>query len=236
MRKLGYPESVIQRIAINPETVTNSMIPVYIEQRYSRIYRGYRISGKFDMIMEGEVHDFKSTSTFAFKGGKDEDYRLQGSMYRWLNQDKVTADHMIIHFIFTDWMKAMARANPSYPQQRIMDHRVELYPVDQIQKWIDDKLDALEAAAELPEDKLPFCTDKELWREDPVWKYYSDPAKANTPGARSSKNFDNATEAHAHLREKKGKGAILEVSGKVKACGYCAAFPICSQKDLYDHG
>jgi hypothetical protein len=236
MRKLGYPEDMVQRVAVNPEFVTEKTIPIWIEQRSSRIHRGYKISGKFDMVVEGELHDFKSTSTFAFKGGKDEDYRLQGSIYRWLNPEKITGDVLTIHFIFTDWMKGQARANPDYPQQRLMSHPVQLYPLEVIQKWIDDKLDALEAAADLPENEIPYCTDKELWRDAPVWKYFSDPAKANTPGARSSKNFDNAAEAQAHMRDKGGKGVILEVAGKVKACGYCPAFPICSQKDLYDHG
>jgi hypothetical protein len=236
MRKLGYPENLIQRIAVNPVELKEGMFPVYIEQRFEKEFLGYRISGKFDMILEGTVHDFKSTSTYATKGGKDEDYRIQGSIYRWLNPEKVTEDHMIIHFIFTDWQKALARANPDYPQSRLMDHRVELLSLTETEAWIKAKLRALEAAADLPEAELPYCNDKELWRGETVWKYYSDPSKANQPGARATKNCASAAEAAAYKASKGGKGIIVEKPGQVKACSYCAAFPICSQKDLYDHG
>lgn len=236
MRKLGYPEKLIQRIVINPEEVTEDMLPIYIEQRHEKTFMGYRISGKFDMIIEGELHDFKSTSTFALKGTKDEAYRLQGSIYRWLNPDKVTADHITIHFIFTDWQAALARRDPNYPQQRVQDHRVELLSYEETEAWIKAKFQELEKAADLPEGEIPYCTDKELWRGDTVWKYYSDPAKANDPKAKSTKNFTDSVSARAHLASKGGKGVVVEHRGKVKACGYCAAFPICSQKDLYDHG
>lgn len=236
MRKLGYPEKLIQQIVINPNEVKEGMLPVYIEQRHQREILGYQISGKFDMILEGEVHDFKSTSVFALKGTKDDDYRLQGSIYRWINPEKVTADHMVIHFIFTDWQAFKARQDPNYPQSRLYDHRIELLSLEETEAWIKAKLKALETAADLPEAEIPFCTDKELWRSDPVFKYYSDPAKANQAGSRATKNFDTMQEARAYQASKGGRGVIITNPGQVKACSYCRAFPICSQKDLYDHG
>lgn len=236
MRKLGYPEQLIQRVAINPKVLKEGMLPVYLEQRLYREILGYKISGKFDMIIEGEVHDFKSTSTFATKGTKDEDYRLQGSIYRWLNPEKVTADHMFIHFIFTDWQKHEARRNPNYPQSRVQDRRIELLSLEETEAWITNKLRALEDAADLPETEIPYCNDKDLWRGDTVWKFYLDPKKANDPTARATKSEDSLVAARAYQASKGGRGVIVEVPGKVKACSYCPAFPICSQKDLYDHG
>lgn len=237
MRKLGYPEKLIQRIKINPEQVEAGDLPIYLEQRTEKEFMGYAITGKFDMILEGVLQDFKSTSVYSMIfGDKDEDYRLQGSIYRWLNPEKVTADHMVINFIFTDWSRAEAKRKPDYPQQRVLPHRIELYSIEEIEEWMRQKIMALEAAADLPEEELPFCSDKELWRGDTVWKYYSDPKKAEDPNARSTKNCSSASEAAAYRASKGGKGVIIEVPGKVKACSYCPAFPICSQKDLYEHG
>jgi len=236
MTKLGYPQSVIDKVAINPPVPRPGIFPIYLEQRTSRDFMGYKISGKFDMIIDGELHDFKSTSAYSVKSDdKHADYRLQGSIYRWLNRDKVTADHMYIHFIFTDWQKALARSSPTYPQSRLFSLRIELMPLAEIEQWIANKIKLLEDHAEEDETDLPFCADAELWRSAPKWKYFSDPAKAKVPGARSSKNFDSAAEAAAH-RASKGGGAVLEVPGQVKACGYCPVFSICTQKDLYDHG
>jgi hypothetical protein len=239
MKALGYPETMIERIRINPEPyelrARNDIIPVYLEQRTEKDFMGYAITGKFDMVLDGVLHDFKSTSTFAaVHGSKDEDYRLQGSIYRWLNQDKVTADHMVINFIFTDWSKAEARRRPDYPQQRVMPHPLPLYSIPEIENWMRNKIRALEAAADLPEDQIPHCTEEELWRSDPVFKYFSDPAKALDPNARSTKNSPTMLEAQQYMASKGGKGVIVEVPGKVKACNYCSAFPICGQKDLYD--
>lgn len=241
MKALGYPDKLIQRVQINPipEELTADTIPIYIEQRFERELMGYAITGKFDMIVEGVIQDFKSTSTYAAKGGKDEDYRLQGSIYRWLNPSKVTSDHMMINFVFTDWQKAMARqaalkgTPETYPQQRVMSHRVELMPVPEIEAWITAKLEECEKFANAPEADLPFCED--LWRGDTQWKFYLDPAKANTPGAKSSKNCASFAEARDYQASKGGRGVIVEVPGKVKRCSYCPAFPICSQKDLYEH-
>lgn len=241
LKALGIPDHIRERIRVNPDPhelrASNSIIPIWIEQRTEREFMGYGITGKFDMVYEGVVQDFKSTSVYThIYGGKDEDYRLQGSIYRWLNPDKIFADHMVINFIFTDWSRAEARRNPNYPQQRVMPHRVSLYSIPEIERWMRNKIKALEAAADLPEEELPFCTDEELWRGETVFKYYADPAKANDPTARCTKRGDTRAELEAYQKSKGGKGVIIEVPGKVKACGYCPAFPICTQKDLYEHG
>ena len=234
MKLLGYPQKLIDRVVINPTDPQPEDFPVYLEQRVSKEFMGYRISGKFDMILDGTIHDFKSTSAFSWKGNKDEDYAMQGSVYRWLNRDKVTQDRMYIHFIFTDWQKHEARRNPDYPQQRLATKTFDLLSLSQTEDWLRTKFKTLEQYALEDEDKLPQCTDKDLWRSDPVWKYFSDPLKADTPGARSTKNFDNPAEANAFKAEK-GKGVVVHVPGQVKACSYCPVFNICTQKDLYDH-
>lgn len=233
LRQLGYPNSVIKRVKINPETVAEGDIPVYLEQRGTREVMGYKISGKFDLVMDGELNDTKTTSVWThIKGGKDEDYRLQGSIYRWIHQDKITSDHISINFVFTDWQRSMAKSNPDYPQQRVLTHRVSLMSVEDTEEWITNKLRFLENSADKPEADLPRCTDKDLWRSDPVFKYYSNPA--NTTG-RATKNNETMQEALEYKASKGGKGVIIEVPGKVKACGYCPAFTICTQKDEYEH-
>ena len=233
LRALGYPEQTLKRITINPPEVTKGMIPIYLEQRETKIFRGYKISGKFDFILDGELQDFKSTSVYSYMlGSKDEAYMLQGSLYRWLNPDKITNPTMNIQFIFTDWSGAMARRDHNYPQQRVLTHRVALMSIEDTEAWLNKKIDALEAVADLPEAQLPFCTDADLWRSDPKWKYFADPNKTD---GRSTKNFDNDADAQAFLNEKKGKGVVITIPGQVKACGYCPAFNICTQKDLYEH-
>ena len=117
MEILGYPKQVIDRILINPSpdllARTKDAIPIYLEQRAFKKVGKWTVGGKFDMVADGIVHDNKSTTAYTWlTGDKDKDYQLQGSLYRWLNPDKITEDFIRINFIFTDWSKANARTDP----------------------------------------------------------------------------------------------------------------------------
>jgi hypothetical protein len=241
LKLLGHPEELIERVAINPtdeeRRASNHMIPVYIEQRSMREIDGYTIGGKFDMVTEGIVNDNKSTSVWAWiNGTRDDEHRLQMSLYRWLDAGqpvrKITEDFGQINYIFTDWSKAQARTNPKYPK-RVETKNIALMSLQDTENWIRRRIAEIETNKHLHETQLPECTDEELWRSAPQFKYYADAAKANTPGARSTKNFDSLNEARKFMAEKGGVGTIKTIPGEVKRCGYCQAFDICSQKDKY---
>jgi hypothetical protein len=238
LKLLGYPDNVINRVLVNPEPaqIKPDSIQIWIEHRAIRKFNGFTIGGKFDLCTEGILQDNKSTSVYAWiKGSKDDDYRLQGSLYKWLNPDKVTEDFIRINFIFTDWQKAKAKWDPTYPQSRLQHRDVTLWSPQETETWIRRKLDLIKKYRDVPEEQIPECTDEELWRSDPQFKFYSDPAKANIPGARATRNFDTMAEARQFQTEKGGKGAIKTVLGEVQRCNYCNAFSICKQKDKYFH-
>ncbi|MFP3556401.1 hypothetical protein [Paraburkholderia sp. SIMBA_054] len=236
LKMMGYPDDVIDHVRINPETVEDGVIPIYIEQRAKRtiVVNGkmYTIGGKFDMVMEGIVMDNKSTTAYTWLyGGKDDDYRLQGSIYKWLNPDKITEDFIRINFIFTDWQAMQARTNPKYPPKRVMHKDIPLLSVEETEAWIRWKLGMVQKYMELPESEVPECTDEELWRSDPKFKYYADATKT---AGKSTKNFDTLAEANQFWRvDKAGKGIVITVPGEVKRCGYCDAYEACRQKDRY---
>lgn len=230
MQELGYPEKIINRISINPkpEDITPETIPVYLEQRISRQLGKWNISGKFDFIGEGLVEDFKSTSVYSYlSGSNDNNYILQGSIYRWLNPDIITQDRMAIRFIFTDWSAAKARADPNYPPNRFHSKVFDLKPLNETENFIKQKLSLIDQYWDAPEDEIPECTDEELWRSEPIFKYYKNPEKMS----RSTKNFTSMQEARLRLAEDGGKGIVVEKPGEVTACKYCSAFSICTQKD-----
>lgn len=233
---LGYPESVIKRVLINPTdeqllSVENPL-PIYLEQRAFREIEvngvTYVVGGKFDMVAEGMVMDNKSTTAYTWVyGGKDDDYQLQGSIYRWLNPKKITNDFIRINFIFTDWQKASASQNPKYPPRRLMSKDIPLLSLDQTEQWIRNKLSQVERYKNQDETSLPYCTDEELWRSEPVYKYYADPTKTT---GKSTKNFNDASEANKFKAEKGHKGIVITIAGTAKRCEYCDAASICSQR------
>ena len=230
MAVLGYPAKVIEKVLINPkkEDLFDGCIPIYLEQRAHRKVGKFTVSGKFDFVGDGRVEDFKSTSTYtAVNNTNDDKYILQGSIYRWLNPTIVTKDEMAIQFIFTDWNRAKAANDPKYPQNRIQQRVLGLKSLPETNAFIERKLSQIEAYWEAPEEELPLCSDEDLWRSEPVFKYYKNPEKT----ARSTKNFDTKQEAMLRYIEDGSKGIVKEVPGQVTACKYCAAFSVCSQKD-----
>lgn len=230
MKLLGYPKRVIDRVVINPskEELTDDTVPIYLEQRSLKKVGKWTIGGKFDFVGDGRVEDFKSTSTYtAINKTKDDDYILQGSIYRWLQPEIITRDEMAIQFIFTDWSAARANSDPAYPQARIQQRVLKLKSLAETDAFIKRKLRLIEQYWDSPEEEIPYCTDEELWRSDPVFKYYKNPAKTS----RSTKNFDTKQEAYQRLAEDGHVGMVVEQPGQVTACRYCPGFGLCTQKD-----
>jgi hypothetical protein len=230
LRKLNIPAQVIKRIKVNPDPATineDEDIPVYLEQRSSREILGVTVSGKYDFLAGGVIEDFKTTSTFTFSNqNKTDDYQLQGSIYRWLNPTTVTEDYMRITFIFTDW-KAGQAFGDNYPPHRIVPQIIPLLSIEETETFIRNKLMSIQQYMDADEADLPYCTPKELWRDAPVFKYYKNPEKRT----RSTKNFSNQAEANQKLAADGHVGIVVEVPGTVKACKYCPAFSVCTQKD-----
>lgn len=230
MAALGYPQKVIDQVRVNPTPaeVEAGCIPIYIEQRAKKQVGKYLVSGKFDFIGDGRLEDFKSTSVYtAIHNTSDDKYSWQGSLYRWLNPTLITKDHMAIQFIFTDWMKAKALGDPKYPQQRIQQRIILLKSIKETEAFVVRKLGLIDQYMDAPEAEIPLCTDDDLWRSEPVFKYYKNPNKTT----RSTKNFDTKQEAYLRLAEDGNVGVVLEQPGQVTACKYCSAFSVCSQKD-----
>ena len=238
MRRLHYPDQVINRVKINPvgQKLEKGDIPIWLEQRGFRPFQDVVITGQLDFAINGAYRDMKSTSTFSYtSGSKDEDYRLQGSMYRWIMPEFIWNDTMRIEFIFTDWLKYRARQDPTYPQARVAHKEYSLLSTKETEEWVSDKLAHIRKNAKLAkkQDQLVRCTDKELWKQPDSYKFYLNPETAKA-GGRCTKRFDNLGDAES-FRSSKGKGVVVREVGEVKACAYCSAFSVCEQRKEYFH-
>jgi hypothetical protein len=239
---MGYPRKIIDRIRINPEAAYLEslksqgidVIPVYLEQRLKKQMGKWIITGKFDFVGEGRVQDFKTASVWSYMNQVNANKQtLQGSIYRWLDPKLITQDEMDIHHIFMDWKAGMVKTDPNYPQQRFKRQIFPLLPLHETERFINKKVELIDKHWDTPEEELPLCEDEELWRSEPVFKYYKNPAKT----ARATKNFDNLHDARLRFVEDGSVGFVKEVPGQVTACKYCPAFAICTQKDaLIDAG
>ena len=223
---LGASEDAIDNIKINPPFVKHGETPVYVEQRAEKEIIDFIISGKYDLVLDGTLNDYKSTSvwTYIFDSNADS-YVKQGSIYKWLSPDKITSDYININYIFTDWSAAKAREKKDYPQQRVLTKQYPLWSVEETENWIMNKIEAYKALADTPQEGLPECTKEELWASDTTYKYYKNPNKLD----RSTKNFNTMDEALIRKSSDGDVGIIKTVPGEVKACRYCPVVSICNQ-------
>ena len=230
MKGLGYPQRVIDRVAVNPKPneLTPDTIPIYLEQRLRKQVGKWTVTGKFDFVGEGRVQDFKTASVWSYMNQVNATKQTQqGSIYRWLDPKLITQDEMDIIHLFMDWKASMVKTDPKYPLQRFRKQTFPLLSVQETDAFIRNKLRLIDMYWDAPEDEIPECDADDLWRSEPVFKYYKNPDKT----ARSTKNFDTVQEARMRFIEDGSTGLIKEVPGQATACKYCPAFAACSQKD-----
>lgn len=228
MEALGYPQNIIDKVVLNPEKVEPGQIPVYMEQRFYKPLGDWIVTGQFDFCGDGRLEDFKQTGTYTYtSGNKDEDYSMQGSIYKWGMPDIITKDVMAIQFFFKDWNSYSSKQN-NYPPADMVEKEFPLKDTDWTENWIRRKLAQIDMYSDMPENALPECTDKELWRTGTKWKYYKNPK-----GVRATKVFDSPQEANLRFVQDGSVGIVKEVKPPPRACMYCAGFNACSQKDKY---
>ena len=195
------------------------------EQRAEREIDGYTISGKYDLVVNGEVWDLKTMSVWGWiLGSNKEKFIKQLSIYRWLNPDTITSDIGHIIYWFTDWSAKDARQKRDYPQQRCFTEEIALWSFEQVEAYLSEKLNSISVCANgTSQEEIPQCSSEELWQVPPKFAYYKKPGNK-----RATKLYNTFPEASAR-QIKEGCGEIQERPAQVKACIYCSALPVCNQ-------
>ena len=231
---IGIPEHIVERLVINPteeQLKDPNILPVWIEKRAYKKLGKWTIGGMSDLIIDNKLFDNKTTSVYTYIfGSRDKDFAMQGGIYRWLQPEFITDPYIYIQYVFTDWQKSVAKRDPKYPQLRLLEKPILMPSIEDTEDFMRNKLNMLEKLFNAKEEDIPDCTDEELWRSAPQYKYYSDPNKTD---GRATRNFDTLAEANQMLNEK-GKGVVKTILGEVKACGYCPAYDACKQRERYD--
>lgn len=224
LSKLGYPNQVINRVKINPssEELLNDTVAIYTEQRTNKEIDGFIISGQFDAVINGRVHDIKTTGTYSYTSGSmDRKYTIQGSIYKWLNPEIITDDVITINFLFTNWNRYYT-SKPDYPPARAYSKDFPIWSVQQTELYIQNKIREIKKYWNEPLENIPCCTNEDLFNKKPVYKYYK---TGYVEGKRSTRNFDNYGDASLYRSKQGGIGEIIEDKGKPFTCPCCNIAP-----------
>lgn len=233
MQKLGMPAHIIEAVRINPEKEEPDTIPVYTEVRVSRtiVVNGlrYTVSGKVDLIVDGALTDVKKTKVYKYlRRGSPGLWVLQGSIYRWLNPEKIHNAELAIQYVLLDWSRGDVNRYPDYPAHPVPSFTFGLMGLAETEQWITKRIALLQQLKDAPDDQIPECSEEDLWRGPTQYKYYANPETAQK-GGRSTKNFEDSATANNYVVEK-GKGIVVPKPGLVRACNYCPAAPVCGQR------
>lgn len=224
LKNLGFSDNKIEKVLVNPTEPKEGFYNMFFERRVQKEFNGWTITGQFDLVCNGTLHDFKSTSTYTYTHKtKEKDYIIQGSIYRWLNPELITSDVMVINYIFTDWSAVtLKKGEEDYPQHPFVAVQLPLMSIAETENYMREKLDNIDAYLDGDIADLPPCDSKTLMMED-VWQYFS-----SGTALRASKNFTTFLEAQQYLASK-GKGIVKKKPTEPKGCSYCNSRCICKQ-------
>ena len=220
MWKLGCTSQVINAIKVNPTKeeveTTEGIMPVYLERRSIKEIEGFKVGGKFDCVMDGNIRDIKTVKAFSYMKNDMEPYRLQLSIYRWLNQDIIPSNIGYVDMLITDWKQYEADAKPEYPQTPVVEKRIKLMSLTETEEWLKKRLNSITQLINVPQDQLPLCTPEELWASPDKWAFYAKPESK-----RATKVSEDQSVINQMYIEKGSKGRVEYRAGTPKRCDYC---------------
>ena len=232
LKNLGYSDERIRRIHVNPEYPIEGDTNLWFEKRVEKEINGWKITGQFDLVVNDTIHDFKSTKTYITRNKtKEGDYKIQLSIYRWLNQEIITNDIGVIHYINTDYNQNYVHSYNDYPLHPFTSINVPLMSIQETEEFICKRIRDIEYYTENLTE-LPRCNDHTLMIDKPIWQYF-----ASSTSTKASKNFDTKLEALQYMSNKGNKGMVKAKEQEPIGCKYCNCKKACTQyKDFVIRG
>jgi len=150
------------------------------EERLNTKVNEMTISGKFDLLIDNQIHDWKTTSVWTkMFGERLEEWRQQLSIYRWLwfkVKGSTLSEKLFIHVIYKDWAFRQSKQNFKnmrypYPENAIETLKFKALSFTEVEELAMAKVVDIQATGGYKDDELPFCTDEENWKGKKCAKY-----------------------------------------------------------------
>lgn len=121
---------------------------------------GIKVNGIRDLRISRSQYDYKITSVWKYILGDFEEFDAQANIYQYLGQD---VDESYNILFFRDWSAGQAKRGNGYPKANIVTRKNKLWSRVKQEQYIKERIALHESAKDLPDNKLPQCTDKERW-------------------------------------------------------------------------
>lgn len=216
-----------------------------LEERLYADVLGVRISGAMDhtvLLPTGCLDDYKFTNVYAVSHGLKREWEQQLNIYAWLRGlHGQTVERLRVVAILRDWLISRARAaalsGASYPQLQVVTLDVPLWPFEETQAFVEERVrehlaaDAWAADAySNPSAALvePLCTDEDRWTRPTRYALMKKGRKT------AVKLYDTNEEAQMVANAAPGQYVELRGGEPVRCIDYCTVgrAGLCSQWNL----
>lgn len=190
--------------------------------------KGYTLSGKADLldVLKKRMTDYKTTSVFKIQKKDYEDWRNQLLIYSWLFiKIGFEVDNAEIIALLKDWSSTKAKVDKSYPQLQVqrVPFKFTKKDFERIEEFIINKFKEIKYCEQLPDEKLPMCTEEERWNTGMTY------AVKKKKNKRADRVYDDLKQAEEHLERVGDKEYEIEYrEGTDKRClEYCSCCMFC---------
>lgn len=223
-----------------------------VEKRLFANVNGIKISGQVDIINPPWKFWKKLISKLGIKdidhSGQVGDYKtvkvgrlnFEDTFKKWEQQLNINAwlakkngyeigDTAFIEYFLMDWHDIKAETSKNYPQAQQGRWEVKLWPEEKQLEFIKSRI----ILHELAKDTLPFCSYKDQWKKDDVFKLKKKGRKSSLKNEVDFRKLMEWGQSKGHVD---ATGHPLDpyyfetVEGEYTRCAkYCSVAPFCEQ-------
>jgi hypothetical protein len=133
-----------------------------------KLENGYTVSGIIDLydIDKAEVVDYKTASVWKVIYKDYEDWRKQGLAYAWLlRKNGFPCNKVVFYAILKDFNTTKAKTDHEYPQSPVVKVEFNIGDIEEMDRYIRDKIDEIISFENKPDAELPLCSAEERWND-----------------------------------------------------------------------
>ena len=196
------------------------------EAFYSAPVSHSKVTGRVDSYdpQTQTLHDFKTCAVWKIIYQDFDDWYKQGMIYAWLmKKNGVEVKRCEFIALLKDHSKSKAKVDQNYPQLPTYIYRFDVTEkaLEEIEKFIFEKVAELEKAEVVADEELIPCTKEERWATEDKWAIMK-------AGRKTALKVCCSEEEAKSLLETMGGTDIEYRQGESKKCSdYCTVCQFC---------
>ena len=185
-----------------------------------------KVTGRVDSYdpQTQTLHDFKTCAVWKIIYQDFDDWYKQGMIYAWLmNKNGVEVKRCEFIALIKDHSKSKAKTDQNYPQLPTYIYRFDVTEkaLEEIEKFIFDKVAELEKAEMVADEELTPCSKEERWATEDKWAIMKE-------GRKTALKVCTSEEEAKSLMKDLGGTSIEYRAGESKKCSdYCTVCQFC---------